>query len=76
MVDEFQDTGLRPMSAAEEDGRPHRNLMVVGDDDQTIYGFNGARNEFILEFDQTFRGQGGDAGYQLSIPLVDRRAGK
>lgn len=33
---------------------PHRNLMIVGDDDQTIYSFNGARNEFILNFDKVF----------------------
>ncbi|MBX4151176.1 UvrD-helicase domain-containing protein [Paenibacillus lautus] len=56
MVDEFQDTGLLPYELLKKMVAPHRNLMVVGDDDQTIYGFNGARNEFILEFDQTFPG--------------------
>ncbi|MGG4094102.1 UvrD-helicase domain-containing protein [Paenibacillus lautus] len=56
MVDEFQDTGLLPYELLKKIVAPHRNLMVVGDDDQTIYGFNGARNEFILEFDQTFPG--------------------
>lgn len=56
MVDEFQDTGLLPYELLKKIVAPHRNLMVVGDDDQTIYGFNGARNEFILEFDQTFSG--------------------
>jgi len=54
MVDEFQDTGLLPYELLKLIVAPHRNLMVVGDDDQTIYGFNGARNEFILEFDQTY----------------------
>lgn len=54
MVDEFQDTGLLPYELLKMIVRPHENLMVVGDDDQTIYSFNGARNEFILEFDQTF----------------------
>lgn len=56
MVDEFQDTGLLPYELLKMIVRPHANLMVVGDDDQTIYSFNGARNEFILEFDQTFPG--------------------
>lgn len=56
MVDEFQDTGLLPYELLKLIVRPHANLMVVGDDDQTIYSFNGARNEFILEFDQTFPG--------------------
>lgn len=56
MVDEFQDTGLLPYELLKRIVAQHRNLMVVGDDDQTIYSFNGARNEFILEFDQTFPG--------------------
>lgn len=56
MVDEFQDTGLLPYELLKKIVASHRNLMVVGDDDQTIYGFNGARNEFILEFGQTFPG--------------------
>ncbi|WP_106769153.1 UvrD-helicase domain-containing protein [Paenibacillus faecalis] len=56
MVDEFQDTGLLPYELLKMIVKPHANLMVVGDDDQTIYSFNGARNEFILEFDKTFPG--------------------
>ncbi|MFC7680436.1 UvrD-helicase domain-containing protein [Paenibacillus sp. GCM10028914] len=56
MVDEFQDTGLLPYELLKMIVQPHKNLMVVGDDDQTIYSFNGARNEFILEFDQTYPG--------------------
>lgn len=33
---------------------PHKNLMIVGDDDQTIFSFNGARNEFILSFNKLY----------------------
>jgi DNA helicase-2/ATP-dependent DNA helicase PcrA len=54
MVDEFQDTNLLQYELIKMIVQPHRNLFVVGDDDQTIYTFNGARSEFILEFDQQF----------------------
>lgn len=54
MVDEFQDTNLLQYELVKMIAGSRRNLMVVGDDDQTIYSFNGARSEFILEFDQEF----------------------
>ncbi|MGM0752054.1 MAG: UvrD-helicase domain-containing protein [Bacillota bacterium] len=53
MVDEFQDTNLVQYELIKLIAA-HRNLFVVGDDDQTIYTFNGARNEFILDFDEEF----------------------
>jgi DNA helicase II / ATP-dependent DNA helicase PcrA len=54
MVDEFQDTNLIQYELIKMIAA-HGNLFVVGDDDQTIYTFNGARNEFILEFDKEFQ---------------------
>lgn len=54
MVDEFQDTNLIQYELIKLITNTSQNLFVVGDDDQTIYSFNGARNEFILEFDQEF----------------------
>jgi DNA helicase-2/ATP-dependent DNA helicase PcrA len=54
MVDEFQDTNMVQYELIKMIVEPHRNLMIVGDDDQTIYSFNGARNEFILNFDKVF----------------------
>ncbi|WP_246943237.1 UvrD-helicase domain-containing protein [Bacillus pinisoli] len=54
MVDEFQDTNLIQYELIKYITNPNQNLFVVGDDDQTIYSFNGARNEFILQFDQEF----------------------
>ncbi|MBM7662102.1 DNA helicase-2/ATP-dependent DNA helicase PcrA [Bacillus mesophilus] len=54
MVDEFQDTNLIQYELIKLITNSSKNLFVVGDDDQTIYSFNGARNEFILQFDQEF----------------------
>lgn len=60
LVDEFQDTNdaqmqlLRLMAnAAVNEGRP--NLMVVGDDDQAIYKFQGALVSNILDFKREFK---------------------
>lgn len=56
MVDEFQDTNHLQYEIVQKLASAHRNLMVVGDDDQTIYTFNGARQESILEFDKVYPG--------------------
>ncbi|MCL6459002.1 MAG: UvrD-helicase domain-containing protein, partial [Gorillibacterium sp.] len=55
MVDEFQDINLLQYELVKLIAQPEQNLMVVGDDDQTIYSFNGARSEFILNFEQTYK---------------------
>ncbi|GAF09520.1 ATP-dependent helicase [Paenibacillus pini] len=55
MVDEFQDTNAVQYSLVQHlAASSTRNIAVVGDDDQTIYTFNGARQESILEFDQVY----------------------
>ncbi|ACS99943.1 ATP-dependent helicase [Paenibacillus sp. JDR-2] len=56
MIDEFQDTNTIQYEIIKLLVQPHRNLMVVGDDDQTIYSFNGARNDYILNFEKQFPG--------------------
>ena len=54
LVDEYQDTNYAQyvLTKLIADGR--RNLMVVGDDDQSIYRFRGATIENILKFDKMF----------------------
>ena len=53
-VDEYQDTNHAQFVLATLLSGGYRNLMVVGDDDQSIYRFRGATIENILSFDKTF----------------------
>lgn len=54
IVDEFQDVNLAQSEIVDLITRTHRNLMAVGDDDQTIYEWRGARVDFILGFAQRY----------------------
>jgi DNA helicase-2/ATP-dependent DNA helicase PcrA len=55
-IDEYQDTNGTQFRLAEALVRPHRSLCVVGDDDQSIYGWRGAEVRHILEFQNIFPG--------------------
>ena len=56
LVDEFQDTNRAQAELVGLLAEPHRNVTVVGDDDQAIYAFRGAAIDNILDFEARYPG--------------------
>ena len=54
LVDEFQDTNYAQFELVKLLAARHRNIAVVGDDDQAIFRFRGASMSNILDFDRTY----------------------
>ncbi len=62
LVDEFQDVSLAQAEILDMLAASHGNYMAIGDDDQTIYGFRGARMAFFRGFAQRY----GAAVYEMT----------
>jgi DNA helicase-2/ATP-dependent DNA helicase PcrA len=57
MVDEYQDTNEIQLLLLKKLCTNHNNICVVGDDDQSIYGFRGANHKNILNFEKEFNAE-------------------
>lgn len=55
LVDEFQDINQAQYQCLHLLSGKEKNVFVVGDDDQSIYGFRGARPEFLLQFPTDYK---------------------
>ena len=54
LIDEFQDINCVQFEIVKMLADKHKDLFIVGDDDQSIYQFRGARPEFLLSFEDYF----------------------
>jgi DNA helicase-2/ATP-dependent DNA helicase PcrA len=75
LVDEFQDVDRCQLDILKMLSEDHRNLFVVGDDDQAIYGFRGATPDVFIDFEKTFKGARTivlDRNFRSSDELVRR----
>lgn len=78
LIDEFQDINRLQYEIVRMMALPENNLFIVGDDDQSIYRFRGARPEIMLGFEQDYPGAARillDQNYRSTREIV-RAAGR
>lgn len=74
LIDEFQDINRVQFELIRLIAGEERNIFVVGDEDQSIYGFRGARPDFMLDFKKYFSEAKYiflDTNYRSSCDIVD-----
>lgn len=74
LVDEFQDINRVQFEVLKLMSNPNNNIFVVGDEDQSIYGFRGARPDFLLQFEEYFQGTEKillDINYRSKKEIID-----
>jgi DNA helicase II / ATP-dependent DNA helicase PcrA len=74
LIDEFQDTNRIQYDLALALAMPQRNLYVVGDDDQSIYGWRGADYRNVFAFQQDLKGAQVfrlEQNYRSTQPILD-----
>lgn len=78
LIDEFQDINRLQYENIRMLASPQDNIFIVGDDDQSIYGFRGARPDIMLSFPKNYAGSERvtlDVNYRCSQEIL-RAAGK
>lgn len=74
LVDEFQDINRVQFEVLKLISHPNNNIFVVGDEDQSIYGFRGARPDFLLKFEKYFNNTTKillDINYRSKSEIID-----
>ena len=74
MVDEYQDTNKLQGDISYLLAKDHKNIMIVGDDAQSIYGFRGATHKNIMDFPIMFPGCAIiklEENYRSTQPILD-----
>ena len=73
LIDEFQDINRLQYEIVRMLAKPEDNLFIVGDDDQSIYRFRGAKPEIMLGFERDYPGAGRillDMNYRSTEEIV------